>query len=869
MKTLNLNIKEKILLLITFLVSLVGILIIIVNATLTDNSRGVILDGISEKISGLQKLSEHEFNSFKTVVNAGISETSGLVALENIISIVLGHQKEFHDTVQDEIGKVGDKVGSTLDFQHQTVRRGLDEFFHHSTALMGEMIEFDNQSLSVLSNVAVFNVDSLKDASDESLEMFSRNIDKMERSLDEMQEKNKQDIDSLLAETIVTMDKLQGPDLMQYLVRRFGDLKALSDKRKEHVRQRIRQEFDLQTNVISEEMKIVTEKVNLAISHEQNNSKIIQKQKMEEIVARLQADELNIQTDIKKSIEDVNRSLDQLQTELPRQLKEKGESTKKIIERQIQDTRALAAGAKDKVGQMVDTSNEKAIARINTAIDESEKVIKKTFNNSSKKTLLISVIITVICVLFAVTLGALLIRGITGPISKVLDFAGKISQGRPAERLPEGADEIGEMGVALNKMTDELKKLEEATLNSFNQTLDQVIDCVFMFDPETLVYLYVNKGAVDQTGYSREELLRLTPLEIKSEFSWETFREMIEPLQCGVKDSLIFKTVHTTRDGRPVPVEILLKYVVPPVGHGRFVEIVRDLTELQQTEKEKEQLQSQLLHAQKLESVGRLASGIAHEINTPMQFISTNMEFLEEAGQGMARIEQSMKKIMATASPEISEQLQSALDEADWEYLMEEVPVAIQQSKDGIARVTSIVKAMKEFSHPSSREKENVVVNSIIETTMLVARNEWKYVSDITTDMAVDLPPVPCHIDELGQVILNLLINAAQAIGEKIGRNPVGEKGEIHISTQMVDAFVEIKIRDNGSGIPVGIRARIFDPFFTTKEVGRGTGQGLAISHNVITEKHGGTLTFETEEGKGSTFIIRLPLANKKCMPLV
>ena len=215
--------------------------------------------------------------------------------------------------------------------------------------------------------------------------------------------------------------------------------------------------------------------------------------------------------------------------------------------------------------------------------------------------------------------------------------------------------------------------------------------------------------------------------------------------------------------------EILLKYVVPPIGKGRFVAIVQDITESEKAAKEKERLQSQLLHAQKLESVGQLAAGIAHEINTPMQFISTNMEFLEEASRGMSVITQSLQKIIATAPEEIAQELQSALDEADWEYLMEEVPLAIKQSKDGISRVTSIVKAMKEFSHPSSKEKESVVVNTIIETTVLIARNEWKYVSNVTTDLAVDLPPVPCHIDELGQVILNLLINAAHAIGEKLG----------------------------------------------------------------------------------------------------
>jgi len=342
---------------------------------------------------------------------------------------------------------------------------------------------------------------------------------------------------------------------------------------------------------------------------------------------------------------------------------------------------------------------------------------------------------------------------------------------------------------------------------------------------------------------------------------------MIAPVKQGVKESLLFSTVHKSKDGRYIPVEILLKYVVPLIGQGRFIEIVRDITELQKTEKEKERLQSRLLHAQKLESVGQLAAGIAHEINTPMQYIGTNIDFLEEASKGMAVIEQSLQKLITTAPPEIAQELRSVLVEADWEYLMEEVPAAIQQSKTGIARVTSIVKAMKEFSHPSSREKESVVVNSIIETTILIARNEWKYVADVITHLADDLPPIPCHIDELGQVILNLLINAAHAIGEKLGRNPVGEKGEIHISTKVVDSAVEIRIRDTGSGIPAAIRERIFDPFFTTKEVGRGTGQGLTISHDVITEKHGGALTFETEEGLGTTFIIRLPLESKTSMP--
>ena len=281
---------------------------------------------------------------------------------------------------------------------------------------------------------------------------------------------------------------------------------------------------------------------------------------------------------------------------------------------------------------------------------------------------------------------------------------------------------------------------------------------------------------------------------------------------------------------------------------------------VQERNLELEKVHTEMVLQEKMASVGQLAAGIAHEINTPMQFVGSNMEFFEEANLGISLVAQSLQQIIATAPTEIAQKLQSALDEADWEYLIEEMPSAIKQSKDGISRVISIVRAMKEFSHPSSGAKENVVVNSIIEKTVLISRNEWKYVANLTTDLAVDLPPVPCYVDKLGQVFLNLIINAAQAIGEKLGRNPEGGKGDIRISTKVVDSFIEIRIQDTGPGIPVEICGRIFDPFFTTKEVGRGTGQGLAISHDVIAVKHGGILTFETEEGKGSTFIVRLPI---------
>ena len=209
---------------------------------------------------------------------------------------------------------------------------------------------------------------------------------------------------------------------------------------------------------------------------------------------------------------------------------------------------------------------------------------------------------------------------------------------------------------------------------------------------------------------------------------------------------------------------------------------------------------------------------------------------------------------------ELVDRIEEAVEEADLEYLLEEVPQAISQSRDGIKRVTSIVRAMKDFSHPGGKEKELSDINQVIETTVTIARNEWKYVSEVELDLKDGLSPVPCLKDEMGQVILNLIVNAAQAISAKLGENPVGEKGLIKISTSCDDKLLEIRVSDTGTGIPRDARDKVFQPFFTTKDVGKGTGQGLAIAHNVVVDKHGGTIEFETEVGKGTTFIIQLPV---------
>jgi len=267
--------------------------------------------------------------------------------------------------------------------------------------------------------------------------------------------------------------------------------------------------------------------------------------------------------------------------------------------------------------------------------------------------------------------------------------------------------------------------------------------------------------------------------------------------------------------------------------------------------------------AHKLEAIGQLAAGIAHEINTPTQYISDNTTFLQDAFGTVCLALKKYREILERIHG--GERLKRAdLDAAvtaakrlDLDFLLEEIPSSLSESRDGIERVTKIVTAMKEFSHPSSGRKRPTDLNRAIETTLTVCRNEWKYVANLETDFDPALPPVDCLPDELNQVWLNIMVNAAHAIEEAV---PAGDTGTIKVSTKLIGEEVEVRLSDTGGGIPESIRKRIFDPFFTTKPVGKGTGQGLAIAYHVVVSKHHGRMEIESEPGAGTTFVITMPL---------
>lgn len=279
---------------------------------------------------------------------------------------------------------------------------------------------------------------------------------------------------------------------------------------------------------------------------------------------------------------------------------------------------------------------------------------------------------------------------------------------------------------------------------------------------------------------------------------------------------------------------------------------------------ERKIVELELAQDQKLKSIGSLAAGIAHEINTPTQFISDNTRFLNDAfGDLMDLIDQydSLKSTCSNNEDprELIENIDRFIEDIDLSFLRDEVLESIEQSLTGLERVSSIVNAMRDYSHPEMKEKRPADINKVIMNAITVGRNEWKYSSEIITKFDPALPAVPCHSGELGQVILNMVINAVHAI-EDAKQNNRYDMGEIRIATKTLDDLIEISISDNGDGIAEENVGRIFDPFYTTKDVGKGTGQGLALVRKIIIEKHGGTINLDSEIGKGTTFYLRLPV---------
>ncbi|MFN8587120.1 MAG: ATP-binding protein [Candidatus Eisenbacteria bacterium] len=400
---------------------------------------------------------------------------------------------------------------------------------------------------------------------------------------------------------------------------------------------------------------------------------------------------------------------------------------------------------------------------------------------------------------------------------------------------------------SLATMTDELNQRHRelatqlARVRRQARILQHIHDAVFAVDVH---------GAMLSPNRATAELLARDPVELEHAplAAWTRLPEesggLAAVLDSARAQGRWFGDIPIARpDGTTVIAEAtIVHHVLPGEEQAEFVVVARDVTDRRLVER-------QLVQSQKLEAIGQLAAGIAHEINTPAQFVTDNLHFLLD-GFAALSVAATRWRAGAPCTPDVAEEL---------DLYQPELAPAIRQSLDGMSRIAGIVRGMRTFTHPGGIEKTHVDLNAEIASTITVTRNEWKYVSEIVTDFAPDLPLVPAIAGDINHVFLNIIVNAAHAIEERVRRS-ASPPGCIRITTRRDEDHVEVRVTDNGAGIPEEHRNRVFDPFFTTKTVGKGTGQGLAIVYRLVHEKHGGTVSFEPAVPIGTTFIVRLPL---------
>ena len=406
------------------------------------------------------------------------------------------------------------------------------------------------------------------------------------------------------------------------------------------------------------------------------------------------------------------------------------------------------------------------------------------------------------------------------------------------------------MVVSMHDITE--RKDVERQGKAIQDALDDCGSGVLIVDPDLKV-AYLNTSFTFMLGYYRDEAQELGLRTLFEEDDWSEVATILADGRMweGEKSVTTKSGMTLTTIVRAMPM-LEDDYVV-----AGYIFIVDDISE-------RRKLETELLASQKMKSIGQLASGIAHEINTPLQYVGDNAHFLKDSFDETFAVLKECKSFIETLDPakgdrEGLDTLKEKLRQADLDYLQEEVPTAIKQSLEGIEHVRDLVKAMRQFSHPGTGEKSMVNLNEAVETAVAVSRNEWRYAADVVMELDPELPQANCFPGDLNQVILNLIVNAAHAIADAVDEKS-GEKGAIKISSSAGPKQVEIRVADTGGGIPPEHAERIFEPFYTTKDVGKGSGQGLAISHSIVVDKHGGELEFETDAGVGTTFFIRIPL---------
>ncbi len=396
--------------------------------------------------------------------------------------------------------------------------------------------------------------------------------------------------------------------------------------------------------------------------------------------------------------------------------------------------------------------------------------------------------------------------------------------------------------------------------------LDTVPDSIYLKDAQSR-FLMVSKSMAQRCGLnSAEEMIGRTDFDYftaeHAQPAYDAERRIIE----NGEHILGLEEKETWQDGLVTWVSTTKLPLHDADGKiiGLFG-LSRDITLQKADAQERSELEAKLQLAGKLESIGRLSAGIAHEINTPTQFIAHNTHFIADAANDLIAIARQGQSLQLAVDKKDSEQMDAAarafasvVKKLDLDYLIHELPRTIGENLEGLQRVQQIVRSLKEYAHPASREKIHADLNAAIRTAMNVAKHEWKYLAEITLELDASLPHVPCNISEINQVLVNLIVNAAHAIESKL-RKTGEKKGLITLRSYTEETHTVVEVADTGTGIPEAVRGNIFNPFFTTKPMGKGTGQGLHLVQTIINQNHGGSVDFSTEVGAGTTFRFKLP----------
>jgi PAS domain S-box-containing protein len=528
------------------------------------------------------------------------------------------------------------------------------------------------------------------------------------------------------------------------------------------------------------------------------------------------------------------------------------------------NTYTFASNTGNKKMVAFDISAQKVISQVEEVVKikkSKSATIFDSMQHMSDSYSNLAIILSAFFTLTSIFIALFFTRHFTYPIKQLEIASNKIASGDLDFSLNiKNKDEFAGLAAVFNKMARHIKKSTEelsAEKEELKVTLRSIGDGVITTDKDDLIIL-VNRALENITGWSFEDLAGRQIVElfelVKADYSVYAGKNNLSTIFGMNANQTVSETLEIISKDRTK--KIILCSSARVVENNNtlkgFVYVLKDITEQVNVE-------TQLQLSQKMESIGQLAAGIAHEINTPMQYINDNTSFVKDAFISISKYLDIIDKESTNDNPSGNRPISEAKKSLDIEYLINEIPVAISQSQMGIQRVTGIVLAMKDFAHPGLKEKNYSNINHSIEVSRTLAKNEWKYVSDLELNFDPSLAPVFCNIDEINQVLLNMIINAAHAIKEKIGPMPE-VKGKIIISTSQDQDFIEINIQDTGAGIKDENLNRIFDPFFTTKEVGRGTGQGLAIAHNIIVNNHKGNIFVDSIVNSGTSFTIKLPI---------